>query len=103
MSELPPEDEIICKCHQVSEKTIRAQIAEKNITEVDQVTKACEAGGGCHSCHILIELFIDQHRAKLLLSVPDVSAESPQDDDKLQTAGVLRKMFRRFRPSQSTG
>ncbi len=96
MPDLPPEDEIICQCHQVNEKTIRAKIAEKNITKVEQVTKACEAGGGCHSCHILIELFIDQHQAKVQLFLPEVSSENQQE-------GILRRIFRRFRPSESTG
>jgi NifU-like protein len=100
MSELPPEDEIICKCHQVSEKTIRDQIAEKNITEVEQVTKACEAGGGCQSCHMLLELFIDQHQAKMKSSRSAVSSNGKPAEGKL---GVLRKLFRRFGPSQSTG
>lgn len=97
MPDLPPEDEIICNCHQVSEKTIRANIAKRNITEVEQVTKACEAGGGCQTCHMLLELFIDQHQAQLQ------SSAYKQEDDKLQTAGFFRKLFRRFRPSESAG
>jgi NifU-like protein len=95
------EDEIICKCHQVSEKTIRAQIADKNITQVEQVTKSCEAGGGCHSCHILIELFIDQHQEKLQSAQFAGATENQQSDEKLQTAGFLAKLFSRFKPSES--
>lgn len=59
----PEEDEVICKCFQVTERTIRDCIAKNNITEVEEVTKACEAGGNCQSCHILIQLFIDQNQA----------------------------------------
>ena len=54
--------EIICKCFQVTEETIRNAIEAGNLSSVESVTRACEAGGGCHSCHILIQLFIDQHQ-----------------------------------------
>ena len=56
------EDEIICKCFQVKENEIRSYIAINDVTEVEDVTSACEAGGNCGSCHILIQLFIDQNK-----------------------------------------
>ena len=61
------EDEIICNCFQIPESTIRAYIEKNNITKVEDVTSGCEAGGNCGSCHILIQLFIDQnkHQKKL--------------------------------------
>ena len=64
---LPPTietDEVICQCYQVNESTIRSTIAAEKLNDIDSVTEACEAGGGCHSCHILIQLFIDQHQEK---------------------------------------
>lgn len=91
-----PEDEIICKCHQVSEKTIRSCIAVGNLTSVEQVTRACEAGGGCHSCHILLDLFIDQHQEKSGAAEPVLSIS----DEKLETAGILGRIFQRFKPSE---
>ena len=57
-------DETICQCFQVNESTIRAVIKKDNLTEIEQVTEKCEAGGGCHSCHILLQLFIDEHQKK---------------------------------------
>mgnify|MGYP000447897837 CR=1 FL=1 len=57
---LPPKaqtEEVICQCYQVNEATIRTAIEKDNLTEIDQVTESCEAGGGCHSCHILLQLF----------------------------------------------
>lgn len=57
-----PSADIICKCFQVNEATIRGAIKSGDLTSVESVTRACEAGGGCHSCHILIQLFIDQHQ-----------------------------------------
>ena len=61
------EDEIICNCFQVTESTIRSHIVKNDTTEVKDVILACEAGGNCGSCHILIQLFIDQnsHKNKL--------------------------------------
>ena len=57
-------DETICQCHQVNESTIRACIESNNFKTIDEVTEACTAGGGCHSCHILIDLFLDEHMKK---------------------------------------
>ena len=54
-------DDIICNCFQVRESTIRSCIAKGNITAIEDVTSACEAGGNCQSCHILIQLFIYQN------------------------------------------
>ncbi len=61
------EDEIICNCFQIPESAIRAYIEKNNVTQVKDVTLGCEAGGNCGSCHILIQLFIDQnkHQKKL--------------------------------------
>ena len=58
------EDEIICNCFQITESTIRSHIAKNDAIEVKDVTLACEAGGNCGSCHILIQLFIDQNNYK---------------------------------------
>ena len=68
------EDEIICNCFQVTENTIRDYISENDINQVEDVTSACEAGGNCGSCHILIQLFIDQNKhQKKLEKVPEQS------------------------------
>ena len=65
------EDEIICKCFQVKENEIRSYIAINDVTEVEDVTSACEAGGNCGSCHILIQFFIDQNKHKSALAKID--------------------------------
>ena len=61
------EDEIICNCFQVTESTIRTHIFKQNIAQVEDVTLLCEAGGNCGSCHMLIQLFIDQNKHKKTL------------------------------------
>ena len=65
------EDEIICKCFQVTESKIRSYIVKNDVTEIEDVTLACEAGGNCASCHILIQLFIDQNKHKRALTKTD--------------------------------
>ena len=49
------DDALICTCFCVSERVIETEIAQKGLTEVAEVTRACNAGGGCGSCHPLIE------------------------------------------------
>ena len=55
-------EEVICNCFQITESTIRSHIEKNDVTQVEDVTSACEAGGNCGSCHILIQLFIDQNK-----------------------------------------
>jgi NAD(P)H-nitrite reductase large subunit len=85
-------EEIICQCFQVSEETIRACIKSGNLNTVEEVTKACEAGGGCHSCHILIEFFIDQKNDPNLISKPPEKTK----ENKPEKRGVSSKLFARF-------
>jgi len=92
---LPPKietDEVICQCYQVNESTIRKAIAAECLSDIDSVTKACEAGGGCHSCHILIQLFIDQHQEKTT-SMEDLVHDHAQ---KVKKKGILSRFFNKF-------
>ena len=52
------DEALICTCFCVSEQVIETEIAQKGLTEVAEVTRACNAGGGCGSCHPLIEEMI---------------------------------------------
>ncbi len=83
------QDEIICQCFQVKESVIRAAIEANNLTRIEQVTKSCEAGGGCHSCHILIQLFIDQHR-HLTHPMEELVSEHAK---KVSKKGILSRFF----------
>jgi NifU-like protein len=49
------DEALICTCFGVSERTIDAEIKERNLTTIDEVTRACNAGAGCRSCYPLIE------------------------------------------------
>ena len=87
-----PDEEIICQCFQVSDKTIKSHIKNENLKEIEQVTEACGAGGGCQSCHMLIQLFIDQHQNQE--KSPEPNNEDSVDGDKRR--GFFSKLFKRY-------
>lgn len=56
------DEALICTCFFVSERTIEREIAANGLASVADVTRACNAGGGCGSCHQLIQEILDtQH------------------------------------------
>lgn len=87
------DDEIICQCYQVRESAIRSCIESKNLKTIEQVTQSCEAGGGCHSCHILIDLFIDERRKKSTPMEALVAAHAK----KVRKRGILSRFFKKFK------
>ena len=76
------EDEIICNCFQIKESTIRSLISKNSVSAVEEVTSACEAGGNCGSCHILIQLFIDQNKHQKYLEQTPESEETKSKNEK---------------------
>jgi NifU-like protein len=48
------DEALICTCFFVSERTIESEIKKRGLTTVREVTRACNAGGGCGSCQPLI-------------------------------------------------
>ena len=90
-------DEAICQCFQVNESTIRAAIKKDNLTEIEQVTEKCEAGGGCHSCHILLQLFIDEHQKKMT-PIEDLVKDHGQ---KIKKQGILSRFFEKVKSKPS--
>ena len=55
------DDALICTCFGVSETTIERVIESASLQTVEQVTGACNAGGGCGSCQPLIEDILDDY------------------------------------------
>ena len=53
------DEALICTCFFVSERTIEREIQTRGLTTVAEVTKACNAGAGCGSCHQLIQEIIE--------------------------------------------
>jgi NifU-like protein len=82
------ENELICKCFQVTEAEIRTCIAEHEIIKIEDVTNQCDAGGNCQTCHILIQLFIDQHQQD------KTSEKTPEPvSAKITNKGFFGKLF----------
>ncbi len=53
------EEALICTCFFVSERTIEREIQTHGLATVAEVTKACNAGAGCGSCHQLIQEILE--------------------------------------------
>ena len=53
------DEALICTCFFVSERTIEHQIQTRGLTTVAEVTRVCNAGGGCGSCHQLIQEILE--------------------------------------------
>lgn len=59
IEEFTGEKALICACFGVSEDAIEKVIAENQSETVEDVTDACNAGGGCGSCQPLIQEILD--------------------------------------------
>lgn len=57
------DEALICTCFCVSERVIQLAIEQKGLSTVSQVIGACSAGGGCGSCHPLIQEMLDTARS----------------------------------------
>lgn len=68
------EDHIVCTCFGVSENEIRRVVTENSLTDVDEVTNFCKAGGGCGMCRGDIQKIIgsirDSQTAKPAVAMP---------------------------------
>jgi NifU-like protein len=58
-SEWIGDEALICTCFFVSERTIEQEIRTNSLSSVAEVTRACNAGAGCGSCHQLIQEILD--------------------------------------------
>ena len=56
------DESLICTCFCVSERTIETEIQKGHLSTVVEVTRACNAGGGCRSCWPLIEDMLAMER-----------------------------------------
>jgi NifU-like protein len=53
------DEALICTCFFVSERTIEREVQIRGLTTVAEVTRSCNAGGGCGSCHQLIQEILE--------------------------------------------
>ncbi|MFQ5482842.1 MAG: (2Fe-2S)-binding protein [Nitrospinaceae bacterium] len=77
--------EIICQCFQITDETIKQLITSKNLDSIDGITESCGAGGGCQSCHILLDMFLEERQ----------KAAAAQPDSQVKKKGFLKKLFAR--------
>ena len=73
------EENIVCTCFGVSENEILRVIRENSLTDVDQVTNFCKAGGGCGGCRGKIQELVDK-------------VKSERDASKTVASGTPRKL-----------
>lgn len=59
VAEWTGEKALICSCFGVSEETIENLIRINSLETVEEVTKICNAGGGCGSCQFVIQEILD--------------------------------------------
>lgn len=59
IEEFTGEQALVCTCFGVSEETVENLIKMNSLETVEDVTAACNAGGGCGSCQPLIQEIID--------------------------------------------
>jgi bacterioferritin-associated ferredoxin len=52
---------IVCLCRGVSDRTVRAVIAD-GAASVEQVERGCGAGGDCGACAALLETLVERAR-----------------------------------------
>lgn len=62
------EEALICTCFGVSEKTIEYAIEAQSLHTINEVTRACNAGGGCQSCHPLIGDILEDYWRTILVN-----------------------------------
>jgi NifU-like protein len=68
------QEKIICKCFNVSEKTILKAIELNNLKTVDEVTHFTKAGGGCGQCKGEIEKILkDFWASKIKMNFSDMT------------------------------
>jgi len=66
---------IVCHCHGVSDRAIRAAVREGAATR-DEVARACSAGVCCGGCHPAIQAIIESELARAPLAAL-ASAQPP--------------------------
>lgn len=59
IEEFTGEKALICTCFNVSEERIENLVKQNSLATIEDITNACNAGGGCGSCQPLIQEIID--------------------------------------------
>ncbi len=68
---------IVCVCANVSERKLRAVVAE-GATTLREVRQQCGAGAGCGACHDAIRHCVRQCRAEAQIASVELAAAATQ-------------------------
>ncbi len=90
--ESPDLKEVICFCFGVELGAIREAVKKNNYKGVEQITRYCAAGGGCHGCQPDIRRIIDEARQEFGLD--QMEAEKLEQAEKKSGSLPAIKMIR---------
>jgi len=91
------EGRVVCTCFGVTENEIERVVRENGLTEVEQVTNYCKAGGGCGSCKPEILRIIDRLTGHVHEEEPE---KTPKRLTMLQKIKLIEETIEReIRPS----
>ena len=94
------EENIVCTCFGVSENEILRVVRENSLTDVDQVTNFCKAGGGCGGCRDKIQELVDQVKAEREARKTAAPANAPRKLTNLQKIKLIEEVVdREIRPA----
>jgi len=89
------DDHIVCTCFGISENEIRRIITENSITNIEDVTNYCKAGGGCGMCQSDIQKIIDQIEADKSAAQPVPQSASVKKLTNLQKIKLIEETVER--------
>ncbi|MBT2386279.1 nitrite reductase large subunit NirB [Streptomyces sp. ISL-11] len=58
-----PDEAVVCSCHNVDKRTVRAAVSERGCASVAEVKKCTKAGTGCGSCVKLLGTLVSEELA----------------------------------------
>jgi len=70
---------VVCTCFGVTENEIERVIRDNNLSNVDDVTNYCKAGGGCGGCRGEIEKIIERVRGEMTPAAVSAVTAVPKD------------------------
>jgi len=89
------EEKIVCECFGVTEKEIERAIHENRLTTVEEVTNYTKAGGGCETCHPIIQEIID----RTITQMGAAPAERPKLSNLRKIKMIEETLEREIRPA----
>ena len=94
------EENIVCTCFGVSENEILRVVRENSLTDVDQVTNFCKAGGGCGGCRDAIQALVDKVKGEREAIKVAAPANAPRKLTNLQKIKLIEEVVdREIRPA----